>query len=110
VEKLTSFYLSENELFSPHKICFGILFLVGLDLNLGLCTCKTGTLPLELHLQFLFVCLFVLKQGLVTYSRLTSNSQSSCLCLPNAGVTNMYHHVRLKSLFTMVNFKRRQAR
>jgi hypothetical protein len=36
---------------------FGV-FLVGLSLNSGLCTCKTGALPLEPHLQSILLWLF----------------------------------------------------
>jgi hypothetical protein len=34
---------------------------------------------------------FVFWQGLTTYTRLASNSWSSCLCLVSAGITDMYH-------------------
>jgi hypothetical protein len=42
-----------------------------------------------------FVLLFVLKQSV---TKMASNSQSSCLSLPSAGITDMCHQVQL--LFT----------
>lgn len=45
-----------------------------------------------------FGCFAYLIQILKRQSRLTSNSQSSCFSLPNAGITSV-HHARLKLTF-----------
>jgi hypothetical protein len=42
--------------------------------------------------MLLFVCLFVLRQVLAMQFRLASSLQSSCLCLPSAGITGVCHH------------------
>jgi hypothetical protein len=39
----------------------------------------------------LFFILFWL--GLTIYPDLVSNARYSCLCLPSAGITGMYHHI-----------------
>jgi hypothetical protein len=36
---------------------------------------------------------------LTMQSRLASNSQSSCLSLPSAGMTDMHHHAKFENLF-----------
>jgi hypothetical protein len=41
---------------------------------------------------FLVFFFFFLSQGLALQPQLTSNSQSSCLCLQSAGITGMHHH------------------
>jgi hypothetical protein len=56
-------YKTELKLLQPHYlfIYFGVM-----GLNLGLCTCKAGTLLLEPHLQSHFV-LVILEMGLKNY-------------------------------------------
>jgi hypothetical protein len=46
--------------------------------------------PILYYFQFLKI----LRQGLTMSSRLASNSWSSCLCLPSAGITGECHHAQ----------------
>jgi hypothetical protein len=47
----------------------------------------------------LFVC--SLKQGLIIYLRVTSDSRSSCLSLPSIGITEVNHHAQLLEAFVL---------